>query len=199
MMRMLLTAVLLGGVWLGQAHSVHADEEAIVVSREQVSRAYAVFFEAGDSQGNARPAKFEYLQGDKWKITIPVTEEEKRTGVLFTAFAETLSGRVISAAVRRSGQSFVSQVPLSCAKDATIYDHVTINAFTPDERRVFRQVKSERIQKLQERLSQLLGPATFEMLNQREKRLGLSGAKSITIDTPLEELVRRIVRIQAIE
>lgn len=199
MPRVLCAVFVMSWCWLGSVDVVRGDEEVIVVSREQVGRAYAVFFDSGESKGKARPARFEYLKGDRWKITVPVTEAEASAGVLFTAFAETLSGRVLSGVVRRAGQSFSSQVPLSCVKDATIYDHVTIGAFTPDERKVFRQVKSERIQKLQERLNQLLTPATFDLLNQREKQLGLSGPKSITIDTPLADLVRRIVRIQAIE
>lgn len=171
----------------------------VIVSSEQLTRAYVVFFGENGERQDARAAEFQHRGGDRWEIDVPVTDEDVKDSVTYTAFAETLSGKIIPSAVQSTRKSVVSFSPLSCMKDATVFDDITIERFTSEERKVFRRVKQDRIQKLEERYHQMLTAENLKKINASEQALGIAPPKPLKAETPLEELVRRLVRIQALE
>ncbi|MCB0344087.1 MAG: hypothetical protein KDD66_03175 [Bdellovibrionales bacterium] len=147
-----------------------------------------------------RDAVFTDMGDSIWKLSVTLEDQDILPKTRVTFVATTASGAVIPGPL-----SWISEPEkVFSPKDRLCQsrpdsDQIT-KLFSLDEKalRTLLEVRTTRAQVLENRLRDLLSPATIEQLRRLESEFGLTTSPPLTMELELHELTRRIGLIESI-
>lgn len=169
-------------------------------SVDEVKDGYVLLIRGGsaDLSVERRPADISRIGAREWQGRVKLSAEDMREVRQLLFFGRTVRGATVTSEVRGLVAAEPAEASVICNSDPTIFDETVLLRFSPEETKVFLEVKKQRTRILAERARLLMSPENVKRLNQLEREYAIAPPEPIRIGMPYEELVRRLGRIQAL-